>query len=631
MYLTLTGTVALFLKEIPKKIFIILLLFSFAIISGCSQSQGKYSKVKISFGYSHSASAENIYLIDRVLRFFSNAAYAASPGNVSSIIITVNGTEMEPLVYDYTSIPDAIELEIPSGKARIFYIEAKDSAGTVTYNGASTAVDLDPDAVVDITISMGKVIISISISNITAPLAIGATRQYSAIAAYADSTTADMSGSVTWTTSDPAIATINSAGLATGMADGTSIISATYNSFSSTAGITVNPWGKNIGSIAVTPLNDSIPIGLTKQFTATATFTDSTTGNVTNTITWASSDPATATINSTGLATGVAKGSATISAAYQGISGNTAFAVNSWGKIYVANFDGGNVSVIDGQTNTVKGMIPVGGGPFGVAVNDATGKVYVTNNADDTMSVIDSNTDIVIGSAITVTAGSGVSARGLDVNPITNKIYVATEYDSDIINVINGVDNTLLTGITLSDCYPYDVEVNTVTNKAYAALWCGSTSVINMSTDTELINIYMGLTDPYGVGVNPVTNKIYISEHGSNTVQVINGSTDAILYSITVGSAPYGVSVNSVTNKIYVANDTDGTVSVIDGSTDTVSKTITGVGLNPTGVTVNSNTNRIYVTNRGDGSVVVIDGSTDAVVTTITGVGATPSYLDVLL
>ena len=43
-------------------------------------------------------------------------------------------------------------------------------------------------------------------------------------------------------------------------------------------------------SIAVTPANPSIAKGLTQQFTATGTFTDNSTQNLTSQVTWASAD-----------------------------------------------------------------------------------------------------------------------------------------------------------------------------------------------------------------------------------------------------------------------------------------------------------------------------------------------------
>ena len=66
--------------------------------------------------------------------------------------------------------------------------------------------------------------------------------------------------------------------------------------------------GGALQSIAVTPANPIIAKGLTQQFTATGTFSDNTTQNLTSQVTWASATPAVATITAAGLATGVAAG-----------------------------------------------------------------------------------------------------------------------------------------------------------------------------------------------------------------------------------------------------------------------------------------------------------------------------------
>ena len=67
-------------------------------------------------------------------------------------------------------------------------------------------------------------------------------------------------------------------------------------------------------SIAVTPNNPTISTGATQQFTATGTYSDSSTQNITSQVSWNSSTPAVATINASGLASGVSAGNTTISA-----------------------------------------------------------------------------------------------------------------------------------------------------------------------------------------------------------------------------------------------------------------------------------------------------------------------------
>ena len=73
--------------------------------------------------------------------------------------------------------------------------------------------------------------------------------------------------------------------------------------------------GKKLSSIAVTPASPAhLKVGGTQQFTATGTFSDGTTSDISASVTWTSGTTATATISATGLATGVAAGTSSITA-----------------------------------------------------------------------------------------------------------------------------------------------------------------------------------------------------------------------------------------------------------------------------------------------------------------------------
>ena len=61
-------------------------------------------------------------------------------------------------------------------------------------------------------------------------------------------------------------------------------------------------------SIAVSPGNQSLAVGVSGQFTAVGTFTDGSTQDITDAVAWTSGTPSAATISGTGVATGVAAG-----------------------------------------------------------------------------------------------------------------------------------------------------------------------------------------------------------------------------------------------------------------------------------------------------------------------------------
>jgi len=73
-------------------------------------------------------------------------------------------------------------------------------------------------------------------------------------------------------------------------------------------------------SIAVTPSTAGVYVGGTQQFTATGTYSNNTTKNITSTVTWSATPPGIASIASGGLATGAAAGTSTIAAALGSIS-----------------------------------------------------------------------------------------------------------------------------------------------------------------------------------------------------------------------------------------------------------------------------------------------------------------------
>jgi YVTN family beta-propeller protein len=65
-------------------------------------------------------------------------------------------------------------------------------------------------------------------------------------------------------------------------------------------------------------------------------------------------------------------------------------------KIYVANWDSQDVSVIDGNTNKVTDTIPVGVDPFAVEHNPSNNYIYVGNTDSDTVSIINSTHSIIV-------------------------------------------------------------------------------------------------------------------------------------------------------------------------------------------------------------------------------------------
>lgn len=170
-------------------------------------------------------------------------------------------------------------------------------------------------------------------------IALGYDRQFTATGNYSDGTTQDLTTAVVWSSSQAGIATISNAGGTEGLAStvgvGTTEITATHDATSIAGSTTLQVTPAELVSITVTPTGQSVVAGYTEQFTATGTFSDATTEDLTTTVTWSSGSPLVASISnasgSEGLATGLAAGTATIVATDPGtsIAGSTTLDVSA--------------------------------------------------------------------------------------------------------------------------------------------------------------------------------------------------------------------------------------------------------------------------------------------------------------
>lgn len=86
-------------------------------------------------------------------------------------------------------------------------------------------------------------------------------------------------------------------------------------------------------SITVSPSTVKVVLGSNQQFTATGNYSDSTTKDLTQSVTWASSATTVATISSSGLATALATGQASITAAMSGFNSAASLTVTSPGPV----------------------------------------------------------------------------------------------------------------------------------------------------------------------------------------------------------------------------------------------------------------------------------------------------------
>lgn len=178
---------------------------------------------------------------------------------------------------------------------------------------------------------------SISVTPQNPTVLAGLTRQFNAIGTYSDGSTADLTSTASWTSSATAVATMNASqnansGLASALSTGMALIQASYAGVDGSTTLTVN--SATLASIAVSPATASVLANDTAQFTATGSYSDGSTANITTTVNWTSADTSVAVMNASGqsnsgLATAMSAGVAEIIATLDTVQGRAELTVNS--------------------------------------------------------------------------------------------------------------------------------------------------------------------------------------------------------------------------------------------------------------------------------------------------------------
>ncbi len=175
---------------------------------------------------------------------------------------------------------------------------------------------------------------SIAVTPLDASISLGATQSFSATGTYTDGSTQDLTSSVTWSSSNAAVATISNAAGTKGVASSTGLGSTTItaSSGSRTGLATLTVTAATLVSISLAPQSPAVSLGMNQQFTATGTYSDSSTQNITDSVVWTSATQTVATISnasgSQGLATSVGAGTSKITATVGSLFSSTILTVN---------------------------------------------------------------------------------------------------------------------------------------------------------------------------------------------------------------------------------------------------------------------------------------------------------------
>jgi trimeric autotransporter adhesin len=482
------------------------------------------------------------------------------------------------------------------------------ASGTVS---GSTNLTVTPAALVSIVLIPANP----SIAN-------GTQQQFTATGIYTDTSTHDVTGAVSWSSSDTTVATISNAsgsnGLATSVGQGSVTISATLGTIAGAGGLTVTPAA--LVSIAVIPANTSIANGTGQQFAATGTYTDNSTQPLTTSVNWSSSDTTVASISnapgSKGLASSAGQGTATISASLGAVTGST------------------------GLTVTAATLISIAITPLSPSITDGTSQQFTatgtytdnsTQNLTASVTWTSSNTTIASVSnaagsgGLATAAGVGTTSIGAALGTVTatpvatltataapEYAYASNQSDNTVSEYTIGVGGLLTSiGTQATGAEPNAIAVVPSGRYLYVANWIDNTlseyAIGSDGTLTAIGTVTTGI-NPASIIVDPTSSYVYVANLGSNSVSeyaIGSGGTLTTLGTISAGSGPACIAIDPTGHYVYTANQSSNNVSefaIGPGGTLTSAGTVAAGGL-PQSVAIDPTGRYAYVANYNDGTV----------------------------
>ncbi len=354
-------------------------------------------------------------------------------------------------------------------------------------------------------------------------VAAGESQQFAAYGIYSDNSQQDLTTLVSWSSSSTSVATIQ-AGLARTLKSGSIIISASFDGLNARASL--QGTSATLSSITISPYLPNIPVGGFQQFTATGTFSDGSSQDLTNGVAWGSDNSAVASISSSGIASGVAAGAATLSACVGSVCDSTSVTIVPATVVSVQLFPG-TASVAAGTTQQFSAIATFSDGSTEDVTSDASWTSSVPGSAPVNGTGL--VTTSAVASNVTITATTGSLSGSATLN-VTSATLTALSITPAIQTVgLNTTVQYTATGI-FSDGSSEDL-----TN---LVVWTSSNASVAAISNT-------GLATTLGIGSSQVS-ATYAGVTGSTGLNVVTVD----LVSITINHS--ATSGNALTNSPFL-------------------------------------------------------------------------------
>jgi len=262
----------------------------------------------------------------------------------------------------------------------------------------------------------GSLEITVSNANLTGiaitpsdiSLAKGSSEPVNVTASFSDNTKQDVSSQVDWVNSNDQIAIIEDNSFTVqALLEGSTTLSASLLGEQADLSITVT--NAELVSLALNPINSSIPLGQSQQYYAQGTFTDGTVQDLTSEVTWISSNEDQVLINNTdslaGFAESIALGSTKITVAFGDIQQDTLLTIGN-AMLTSIQVQPVNQVMARGTDAEIKALGYFTDG----SLIDLTSKVIWTASRTKSVDVI----SVINGTVLSLNEGSALISAKLD-------------------------------------------------------------------------------------------------------------------------------------------------------------------------------------------------------------------------
>lgn len=380
---------------------------------------------------------------------------------------------------------------------------------------------------------------------------------------------------VTFTSSNPAVATVDANGNVTGLGVGTAVITATAGGKSTTCTFIVESAAIPSTGVALNLTTLTLPVGQNQKLTATLTPAETT-----DTVTFTSSNPAVAAVLADGTVTAIAPGTATITATTA--SGKTAQCAVTVTPVTIPV---AGIALDNTALTLTEGL--VGKLTATVLPTDATDKTVAFTSSDAAIASVDANGIVTArkpGTAvITAKAGDKTAQCTVTVNsavvPVTGITLsrsglAMTKGQAETLAATVKPDNATEKAVTFTSSNP---AVATVDSQGRVVAVSAGTAVITAKAGDKTVQCPVAVTVP-------VTG-VYLNR---GSVGVLQGAVFTLTATVQPADASNkGVSFTSTNTRVATV-DSSGKVTALTAGTAEIIATAAGGHMSRCTVTVSS-------------------------------------------